>query len=133
MGAVEAFCAVDDEGVVRVCGDGGVFGGEGDVEAADGEVSVLDVQVVGVAHGTVLDDGDADVACDETIRKSCSFTYFFLPSEGSCGGYDLLFVHWLIGWVLVLTRVVFRSFQSMLTSSCKLTKNTYVSLPGPHE
>lgn len=71
MGAGEASCAVDDEGVVCVCGDGGVFGGEGDVEAADGEVWVLDVQVVGVAHGTVLEDGDADVACDEIVRKPC--------------------------------------------------------------
>ena len=86
MGAGETFCAVDDEGVVRVCGDGGVFGGEGDVEAADAEVSVLDVQVVGVAHGTVLDDRDADIACDEIVRKpSFPFTCFFLPSEGSWG------------------------------------------------
>ena len=86
MGAGEALCAVDDEGVVWVCGDSGVFGGEGDVEAADAEVSVLDVQVVGVAHGTVLDDGDADIACDEIVRKPFfPFTCFFLPSEGSWG------------------------------------------------
>lgn len=69
MGAGEAFGAVDDEGVVWVCGDGGVFGGEGDVEAADAEVAILDVEEVGVAHGTVLDDGDADAACEETLRK----------------------------------------------------------------
>lgn len=62
MGAGEAFGAVDDERVVRVCGDGSVLGGEGDVEAADAEVGVLDVEVVGVAHGTVLDDWDAYVA-----------------------------------------------------------------------
>ena len=63
MGAGETFGAVDDKGVVRVCGDGGVFGGEGDVEAADAEVRVLHVEVVRVAHGTVLERGDADVAC----------------------------------------------------------------------
>lgn len=62
MGAGEAFGAVDDERVVRVGGDGCVFGGEGDVEAADGEVWVLDVEIVGVAHGTVLEDWDADLA-----------------------------------------------------------------------
>ena len=62
MGAGEALGAVDDKGVVRVRRDGGVFGGEGDVEAADAEVRVLRVEVVGVAHGGVLEDGDADVA-----------------------------------------------------------------------
>lgn len=62
MRAGEALCAVDGESVVRVGGDGCVFGGEGDVEAADAEVWVLDVEVVGVAHGTVLENGDADVA-----------------------------------------------------------------------
>lgn len=65
MRAGEALCAIDDESVVRVCGNGGVFGGEGDVEAADAEVWVLHVEVVGVAHGTVLEDRDADVACEE--------------------------------------------------------------------
>lgn len=74
MGAGEALGAVDDEGVGRVGGDGGVFGGEGDVEAADGEVGFLDVEVVGVTHGTVLDDGDADVACGNNVQRE-----FFLP------------------------------------------------------
>lgn len=69
MGAVEAFRAVDDEGVVWICGDGGVLGGEGDVEAADAEIGVLDVEVVGIAHGTVLGDGDADAACEDIISK----------------------------------------------------------------
>ena len=83
MGAGEAFCAVDDKGVVWVCGDGGIFGGKGDVEAADAEVGVLDVEVVGVAHGTVLDDGDADAACEEMISKLVSsFTCFLFSSEG---------------------------------------------------
>ena len=63
MRAGEALGAVDDERVVRVRRDGGVLGGEGDVEAADAEVRVLRVEVVGVAHGGVLEDGDADVAC----------------------------------------------------------------------
>lgn len=76
MGAGEAFCAVDDETVDWVCGDGSVLGGEGDVEAADAEVWVLDVEVVGVAHGAVLDNRDADAACDEIFRKPFSLTCF---------------------------------------------------------
>ena len=64
MGAREALCAVDDELVALAGGHGGIFGREADVEAADGEVRVLDVEVVCVAHGAVLEDGDADVACD---------------------------------------------------------------------
>ena len=74
MGAREALCAVDGELVVRVCGDGGVFGGESDVEAADAEVGVLDVEVVGVAHGAVLEDGDADVACGNEFIVSLLFS-----------------------------------------------------------
>ena len=64
MGAREAFCAVDDERVYVACRDSGVFGGEGDVEATDAEVWVLDVEVVGVAHGAVFEGWDVDVACD---------------------------------------------------------------------
>ena len=63
MGAGEALCAVDDKGALVARGDGGVFGGKGDVEAADAEVGVLDVEVVGVAHGAVFEGGDVDVAC----------------------------------------------------------------------
>ena len=64
MGAGEAFCAVDDERAFVACRDGGVFGGEGDVEAADAQVWVLDVEVIGVAHGAVFEGRDIDVACD---------------------------------------------------------------------
>lgn len=74
MGAGEAFGAVDGELVDGVGGDGGVFGGEGDVEAADAEVGVLHVEVVGVAHGTVLEDGDADAACG---RRFPSLVFLF--------------------------------------------------------
>ena len=63
MGVGEALVAVDDELVVLARGDGRVLGGEADVEAADAEVRVLDVEVVGVAHRTVLEDGDVDLAC----------------------------------------------------------------------
>ena len=63
MGAGEALCAVDDERALVARGDAGVFGGEGDVEAADAQVWVLDVEVVGVAHGAVLESGDVDVVC----------------------------------------------------------------------
>ena len=64
VGAREALGAVDDELVPLARGDGRVLGGEADVEAADGEVGVLDVEVVGVAHGAVREDGDVDGACD---------------------------------------------------------------------
>ena len=70
MGAGESFCAVDDETVDWVCGDGSVLW-------------ILDVEVVGVAHGAVLDNGDADAACDEIFRKPFSFTCFLSSSEGS--------------------------------------------------
>ena len=63
MGAGKAFCAVDDKLVGLARGDGGVFGGEADVEATYCEVWVLDVEVIGVAHGTVLEDWDVDVTC----------------------------------------------------------------------
>ena len=79
MGAREAFGAVDGELVVGVGGDGGVFGGEGDVEAADAEVGVLHVEVVGVAHGTVLEDRDADAACGKRVSWSVG-GFFFLFS-----------------------------------------------------
>ncbi len=62
MGVGEALGPVDDELAARPGGDGRIFGGEADVEAADGEVWVLDVEVVGVAHGAVFEDGDVDVA-----------------------------------------------------------------------
>ena len=65
MGAGEAFGAIDDEMVVLALGDGCIFGGEANVEAADGEVGVLHVEVVGVAHGAVLEDWDTDIACEE--------------------------------------------------------------------
>ena len=66
MGAGKTFGAVDGELVVLTCGDGRVFGGEADVEAADGEVWVLDVEVVGVAYGSVFEDWDVDVVvCDK--------------------------------------------------------------------
>lgn len=120
MRAGEALCAVDDEGVVWVGGDGCVFGGEGDVVAADAEVRVLDVEVVGVTHGTVLDDGDADIACGNYF--SISVFSFFLDFR-LLKGHSLL-VQTLIGWVLLPTSVVFKSFQSMLTSFCKLMKKT---------
>lgn len=83
MRAGEALCAVDGESVVRVGGDGCVFGGEGDVEAADAEVWVLDVEVVGVAHGTVLENGDADVACE----KDFSVSFFSFLDFCSLRGY----------------------------------------------
>ena len=68
MGAREALCAVDDEGAFVAGGDGGVFSGEADVEAADAEVRVLDVEVVGVAHGAVLEGRDVDIACGGDLR-----------------------------------------------------------------
>lgn len=64
MGSREALCAVDDELVGGAGRDGGVLGGEADVEARDGQVRVLDVEVVCVAHGAVLEDGDGDGACE---------------------------------------------------------------------
>ena len=67
MGAGQALCAVDDEGALVTRRDGGVFGGEGDVEAADAEVGVLHVEVVGVAHGAVFEGWDVDVACNGEI------------------------------------------------------------------
>ena len=81
VGTREALGAVDDKLVGLTRGDGGVFGGEADVEAADGEVRVLDVEVVGVAHGAVLEDGDVDVACEGVGTWSA---FFFLS--------DLLFL-----------------------------------------
>lgn len=141
VGAREALCAVDDELVGLARRDGGVFGGEADVEAADGEVRVLDVEVVGVAHGAVLEDGDVDVACDGWGQ----FLLGQLPllvypgsrsvTEGRGNGWTdySLSVHSLIGWVLLPASVVFSSFHRMLTLLSMLTKNTYVSLVGPHE
>lgn len=76
MGAGEALGAVDGEALRGVRGDRGVLGGEADVEAADAEVRVLDVEEVGVAHGAVLDDGDADVACGLKEKKIVSFFSF---------------------------------------------------------
>lgn len=70
MGAGEAFCAIDDENVFLVWRDACVFSGEGDVEAADAEVGVLGVEEIGVAQGAVLDDGDADVACENIHCES---------------------------------------------------------------
>ena len=78
MGAREALCAVDDEAVLIAGGDAGVFGGEADVEAADAQVWVLDVEVVGVAHGAVFKGGDVDVACDGRIWISL---FFSLPEK----------------------------------------------------
>ena len=73
MGAGKTLCSVDDELVLPCgdgpCGEGRVFGGEADVEAADGEVWVLDVEEVGVAYGTVFKDWNADVAYDDGISK----------------------------------------------------------------
>lgn len=74
VGAGEALGAVDDELVFGARGDGGVLGGEADVEAADAEVGVLDVEVVGVAHGAVLEDGDADVAYGKEFIVSLLFS-----------------------------------------------------------
>ena len=81
MGAREALGAVDDELVALARGDGGVFGGEANVEAADGEVRVLDVKVVGVAHGTVLEDGDVDGACDGHVVSSVPDLTNFQPKR----------------------------------------------------
>ena len=119
--AGEALCAVDGEGVFRVGGDGCVFRGEGNVVAADAEIRVLDVEVVGVAHGTVLEDGDADVACGKDFSISF-FSLLFLDFHSSKG--HSLLVQTSTGWVLLLTSVVFKSFQSMLSSFCKLMKKT---------
>ena len=58
----QTFVTIDDE--VLFWFDARFLGGPGDVEAADGEVGVLDVEVVGVAHGAVLINGNADAACE---------------------------------------------------------------------
>lgn len=97
MGAGEPLCAVDGEAVGRVGGDGGVFGGEGDVEAADAEVRVLHVEVVGVAHGAVLRDGDADVACwvGQFFFLFSFFLFFsaFVCFRDATGGHGDGFTH----------------------------------------
>lgn len=86
MSAGEALCAVDDEPVALAGRDGGVFGREADVEAGDGEVRVLDIKVVCVAHGAVLEDGDGDVACDASaLVSNFSSPNHFRHRGGSVG------------------------------------------------
>lgn len=56
MRARKAFCAVDNEGLIGR--DRGVLGCPADVEAADGEIWILRVEVVCVTHRAVREHRD---------------------------------------------------------------------------
>ena len=55
----QTFLAIDDE--VLFWFDARFLGGPGDVEAADAEIGVLDVEVVGEAYGAVFVHRDGHV------------------------------------------------------------------------